>query len=1148
MGVLVRLAVKYPEKTLFFIAFLTVLLGAGAYLNFSIETNPAKSFSRNLDVVKFHNITARKFKTRDYILIGVEERKSGVFSVPVLRYVEGLVGRLQNLKLDKKVLNSADGKYIDISIPAAIDPGGILSYVNADDVTVDRETGTVVTGTLTERAERAAGIARKSEALLPSEDESLKKIIPELKSLILESAIYSGTLVSPDSSACAVMVPVESKTDGKLRVIRREIFTLIDPLFLKDSFESRGMPHLTAKEGIDFNAKASSNNEALSVFFRELFADLGAGRGFEEAAGRAEGSLFIERMLSLLENDEAFRNDNVNISYDDAVDRLYEFVVSRMDRAGLERLEASVYSIKDITDTGVLYDSLISIADEGRPEGVKVYVAGRLAAEALIERFVLNDMSLFLGLTSIIIILVLYLSFRSKRGVLLPLSTVLISAVWIFGAMLSLGIKISSGTIALPTILIAVGSAYVIHFLSRYYDEARAGKSRKDDAVFAAYQKVNIPLNLSAVTTISAFLSIIASAGVIDVRNLGILTAAGVAVNLFLTYTFVPALLSIMPLPPVQLKDNEDLVTRWMERAAGFTIKHPGGVFLAGIVLSLAAVPGIFALRTESSVTYFFKEDNPIRVSSSFIDKHLTGTGEISAVFSLRDRVCLKSSDSRRRLASLIDGYHGAFEKLANGRISSNQRELYNYFASGISGMKVDLLEFQDELERRIGIMRDILNEGYSPASRDSAEKRVTAIKGIADISELAENASYDNSTAGAVDSGVLDIEKRIGKEAAGADTAGFVREIRKTSESPVGKAFRREFFRLSDYMTAGITQPEVLRKLDRLTSELKALETPAADIDGTKVKPVGKILSISDLVKMIYRVFYHDDNPDYDKIPDVRKDNLADETLTDRQAAAVCLSQLRGSQPDTYGSLVSGDGSMIQYMVYVRSDRAGFLSSFSREFYRLAGNLFPVDDPYVEKAVLSGLPAINMTMNKLLFDQQFQSVLITMAIVFLCCVFIFMSFAGGLFSIIPIGITLAVNMGLMGWLEFPINYSTVIIASIAVGTGIDYTIHFIDRFKYEHISNSRPAGDAYLTTVRTIGRSIMTNALSMAGGFSVMAFSEFKMLSVSGLMISLAMLISSTAAITVLPAIIIWMKPSFVARARSGEIMSEGVNSKEMR
>ena len=66
---------------------------------------------------------------------------------------------------------------------------------------------------------------------------------------------------------------------------------------------------------------------------------------------------------------------------------------------------------------------------------------------------------------AIVIILVLFASFRTAAGVLLPLVTVLLSVVWTMGLMGFVGIPLTQITSALPVVLLATGSAYGIHIM-----------------------------------------------------------------------------------------------------------------------------------------------------------------------------------------------------------------------------------------------------------------------------------------------------------------------------------------------------------------------------------------------------------------------------------------------------------------------------------------------------------------------------------------------------------------------------------------------------------------------------------------------------------------------------------------------------------
>ncbi len=223
----------------------------------------------------------------------------------------------------------------------------------------------------------------------------------------------------------------------------------------------------------------------------------------------------------------------------------------------------------------------------------------------------------------------------------------------------------------------------------------------------------------------------------------------------------------------------------------------------------------------------------------------------------------------------------------------------------------------------------------------------------------------------------------------------------------------------------------------------------------------------------------------------------------------------------------------LMQYVVFMRSDKADFLRDFQSSFNTMFKKIFPDDDPYVEKIVISGMPAINLMMNEAILVNQIQSIVVTVIVVLLSCMFIFRSVTGGLFASIPITFTLIITLGVMGYLGIPINYSTLINASIAVGAGIDYCIHFIERFKYEHVVKKLDFEAAYRRTLETTGLAIVTATLTVGLGFAVLGFSSFKIVKVSGILVTLSMILSGALSLTVLPALIIWVKPKFLRNVR---------------
>ena len=141
----------------------------------------------------------------------------------------------------------------------------------------------------------------------------------------------------------------------------------------------------------------------------------------------------------------------------------------------------------------------------------------------------------------------LYFTYRSVRGVLLPLAVVLVSVIWTLGIMASVGIPMYSISTMMPVILMAVGVANGIHVLSRYYEEVLQHPDiSSPDAVLAAMGEMWQPVVFTSLTTAAGFLSFL-TASILPIRYFGIFTSIGVLAAMVFSITFFPALLSLLP-------------------------------------------------------------------------------------------------------------------------------------------------------------------------------------------------------------------------------------------------------------------------------------------------------------------------------------------------------------------------------------------------------------------------------------------------------------------------------------------------------------------------------------------------------------------------------------------------------------------------
>jgi predicted RND superfamily exporter protein len=137
-------------------------------------------------------------------------------------------------------------------------------------------------------------------------------------------------------------------------------------------------------------------------------------------------------------------------------------------------------------------------------------------------------------------------------------------------------------------------------------------------------------------------------------------------------------------------------------------------------------------------------------------------------------------------------------------------------------------------------------------------------------------------------------------------------------------------------------------------------------------------------------------------------------------------------------------------------------------------------------------------------------------------------SLVAGIIGIVPLSISILINFAVMGFLGIKLNIGTSMVASVSVGIGIDYTIHYIEAYKREYRA-SRGAGDYLRRTFVSSGKAIMINAVSVGVGFAVLLLSRFVMLEHLGLLIALTMGTSAFVSLTIIPVLLLIFKPKFV-------------------
>jgi predicted RND superfamily exporter protein len=153
---------------------------------------------------------------------------------------------------------------------------------------------------------------------------------------------------------------------------------------------------------------------------------------------------------------------------------------------------------------------------------------------------------------------------------------------------------------------------------------------------------------------------------------------------------------------------------------------------------------------------------------------------------------------------------------------------------------------------------------------------------------------------------------------------------------------------------------------------------------------------------------------------------------------------------------------------------------------------------------------------------------LVVLGVIYLVSSAIMRSAVVGLYVVTPIAVTMFILFGAIGWTGIRLDMGSASIIAMAAGIGADYAIYFLFRLREER----RRLGDAAAAlgvALQTSGRAILFVASSIAAGFACMAWSPFFGLELFGTLMPAAMVISSLASLTLMPVLVLRLRPRFI-------------------
>jgi hypothetical protein len=271
---------------------------------------------------------------------------------------------------------------------------------------------------------------------------------------------------------------------------------------------------------------------------------------------------------------------------------------------------------------GELLEAARRVAEEGRPANVGLYFNGSLEISQEYDRVSMANMRNYTPPMFLLIVLSIYLLFRSWSRVFIVFFTTLLSIAWTLSLFGLLGYSynvISTMIIPLVTIL-AISDD--IHLLQRF-DRTLAKTGDRKAAFIDTVAHQAMPVFGASLTT-ALGMAALATSKVAAVREFGIATAIGVMVDFALSFALIPLGLTLAPARSRQAPAGERL-SRQLLAVARFLAPRTRGILIGVAIVLVVSLVGISQLRVSTNHIEFFPEHSPLARSARLIDDRLAG-------------------------------------------------------------------------------------------------------------------------------------------------------------------------------------------------------------------------------------------------------------------------------------------------------------------------------------------------------------------------------------------------------------------------------------------------------------------------------------------------------------------------------------------
>ena len=295
-------------------------------------------------------------------------------------------------------------------------------------------------------------------------------------------------------------------------------------------------------------------------------------------------------------------------------------------------------TINSKSRTKLINEILGKVAVFEKKAGTQVYTSGLPFIRTTIGNRIKSEMNWFLIGSLLLLVVTLFIFFRSVSATLMSLLVVSMGVVWSLGTIVLLGYKITLLTALIPPLVVVIGIPNCIYFLNKYHTAYRELKD-KEKALITMVGRMGIVTLFCNIAAAIGF-AVFALTHSDLLKEFGAVAGINIMVLFVISLVFIPSVLSY--LPPPKSKHTRYLDNKFLEKVLlkveKWAFHHAKWVYGITAVITLLAIAGIFRIKTEGFIVDDLPKNDKVYTDLKWFEQQFGGVMPLEIVIDTKKK------------------------------------------------------------------------------------------------------------------------------------------------------------------------------------------------------------------------------------------------------------------------------------------------------------------------------------------------------------------------------------------------------------------------------------------------------------------------------------------------------------------------------